>query len=301
MAESSKVTVKFDAVPRAGNAPLMVKFTDETEGVQLTHRRWDFGDGETSAEQNPTHMYTKPGKYQVQLEGRAIGGGAVGIGKSKPMEIEAYQPGEASSRESLPKEGRLAEYYDRVPLEGPEPGEKKYKVVATCRESGCHHSYTVESMLTRDDAEQLRGEKERIRNTLICPKCSKFGTLVFTVKEMQPEGEDLCDIAIRAALSVLHEKCEAMGCARKTVMVGATPVVVEYPRAEVEVILHNDSLTDTEKIKILTGMEWLKTFAVAYHCEALKMIPVQIDQETTKAVANAVAYKIAAQLIRPGP
>jgi len=179
--------------------------------------------------------------------------------------------------------------------------EKKYKVVATCREKGCGYTHSAESMLTKDAAEQLRGEKERIKEILICPKCSKFGTLKFEVKEMQPEGEDLCDIAIRAALSVLHDRCGIAGCARKTVMIGSTTVVVEYPRAEVEVVLHNESLSDTEKIRILTGMQWLKDFALAYHCEAFNLIPVKIDPGAMQAAADSVAYKIAAQLIHPGP
>lgn len=28
---------------------------------------WDFGDGETSTESNPTHIYSRPGKYTVSL------------------------------------------------------------------------------------------------------------------------------------------------------------------------------------------------------------------------------------------
>jgi PKD repeat protein len=28
---------------------------------------WDFGDGETSIEESPSHKYTRPGKYTVSL------------------------------------------------------------------------------------------------------------------------------------------------------------------------------------------------------------------------------------------
>ncbi len=44
----------------------MVAFTDQSEG-QITSWKWDFGDGTTSSEQNPTHQYKEAGKYIVIL------------------------------------------------------------------------------------------------------------------------------------------------------------------------------------------------------------------------------------------
>lgn len=55
---------QFSAAPLTGIDPLTVTFTDESEYVQ--NWNWDFGDGETSTEQNPEHVYTK-GTYQVKL------------------------------------------------------------------------------------------------------------------------------------------------------------------------------------------------------------------------------------------
>ncbi|WP_141241803.1 DUF3344 domain-containing protein, partial [Methanosarcina spelaei] len=49
-----------------GNAPLNVKFTDTSTGTP-TNWTWDFGDGSTSTEQNPTHIYTTEGTYAVKL------------------------------------------------------------------------------------------------------------------------------------------------------------------------------------------------------------------------------------------
>src|SRR5512135_2043679 len=37
-------------------------------GTQPYTWAWDFGDGATSTEQNPTHTYTDPGTYTVSLE-----------------------------------------------------------------------------------------------------------------------------------------------------------------------------------------------------------------------------------------
>jgi PKD repeat protein len=56
----------FSADPTSGEAPLTVEFTDESDGA--VSWLWDFGDGTTSTEQNPTHTYTHAGEYTVSLE-----------------------------------------------------------------------------------------------------------------------------------------------------------------------------------------------------------------------------------------
>jgi len=56
----------FSATPTEGNAPLAVQFTDQSTG-NVTAWAWDFGDGNTSAEQNPGHTYESPGTYTVTL------------------------------------------------------------------------------------------------------------------------------------------------------------------------------------------------------------------------------------------
>ncbi len=44
----------------------LVTFQDESIG-QITSWKWDFGDGETSTEQHPQHIYKEPGLYVVVL------------------------------------------------------------------------------------------------------------------------------------------------------------------------------------------------------------------------------------------
>jgi PKD repeat protein len=56
----------FSAVPTNGQAPLDVQFTDNSIGNSISWL-WDFGDGSTSTEQNPTHTYSAPGSYTVRL------------------------------------------------------------------------------------------------------------------------------------------------------------------------------------------------------------------------------------------
>ncbi|MDA3874927.1 MAG: PKD domain-containing protein [Kiritimatiellae bacterium] len=61
--------VGFTATPTTGNSiPLLVSFTDQTVfGAPLIAWLWNFGDGNTSTVQNPSHNYTQPGVYTVSL------------------------------------------------------------------------------------------------------------------------------------------------------------------------------------------------------------------------------------------
>jgi PKD repeat protein len=56
----------FTAIPTSGPAPLEVVFSDMSTGYP-TGWHWDFGDGNTSGEQNPTHTYQGGGLYDVIL------------------------------------------------------------------------------------------------------------------------------------------------------------------------------------------------------------------------------------------
>jgi PKD repeat protein len=69
--------VNFIGDPRSGPAPLVVNFTDQSTGTP-TSWAWDFeNDGVVdSTEQNPTHTYTTPGTYQVNLTASNTGGSA---------------------------------------------------------------------------------------------------------------------------------------------------------------------------------------------------------------------------------
>ncbi|MDO8508555.1 MAG: PKD domain-containing protein [Nanoarchaeota archaeon] len=49
------------------STPLVVTFTDETIGEQISSWLWEFGDGYFSTEQNPVHSYELPGSYSVSL------------------------------------------------------------------------------------------------------------------------------------------------------------------------------------------------------------------------------------------
>ena len=61
-------TADFNAVPTSGPEPLTVEFTDLSSSYDgIVSWSWDFGDGETSNERNPTHTYISSGTYTVAL------------------------------------------------------------------------------------------------------------------------------------------------------------------------------------------------------------------------------------------
>jgi len=66
-------TADFSGSPRRGVAPLTVDFTDESTGC-IYSWEWDFGDGTTSTEQNPTNTYSSVGSYDVSLTVTGPGG-----------------------------------------------------------------------------------------------------------------------------------------------------------------------------------------------------------------------------------
>jgi len=66
-------TVDFVGSPTVGAEPLSVKFTNLSSG-NISGYLWDFGDGSTNGELNPTHLYTKWGNYAVILTAYATDG-----------------------------------------------------------------------------------------------------------------------------------------------------------------------------------------------------------------------------------
>lgn len=57
----------FSGIPREGTLPLTVSFTDLSKNKPSAWH-WDFGDGTSSTEQNPSHTYTQPGIYSLRLK-----------------------------------------------------------------------------------------------------------------------------------------------------------------------------------------------------------------------------------------
>lgn len=67
------VVTNFTGSPTIGSSPVTVYFTDYTTGGP-TNWFWDFGDGGSSSLQNPSHVYTTNGTYNVSLISSNIAG-----------------------------------------------------------------------------------------------------------------------------------------------------------------------------------------------------------------------------------
>ncbi|MBN1618225.1 PKD domain-containing protein, partial [Candidatus Dojkabacteria bacterium] len=62
-----KPLASFIALPTSGTRPLTVNFTDTSISYDgVVSWVWNFGDGQTSSDQNPSHIYSE-GKYHVSL------------------------------------------------------------------------------------------------------------------------------------------------------------------------------------------------------------------------------------------
>ena len=67
--ENQPPNVSASATPLSGDAPLLVTFIstgNDCDG-EIESYEWEFGDGESSADQNPTHLYTVPGTYTATI------------------------------------------------------------------------------------------------------------------------------------------------------------------------------------------------------------------------------------------
>jgi len=73
VAVGDPVTADFSGAPLAGDRPLEVSFTDLSSGTIDTWS-WDFGDGGTSSEASPTHVFTTAGLFTVSLTASGLGG-----------------------------------------------------------------------------------------------------------------------------------------------------------------------------------------------------------------------------------
>src|SRR5262245_35603793 len=62
-------TAQMSADPHSGAPPLQVAFrgTGHDPDGKIAGYRWDFGDGASSTDQHPTHVYRTPGTYTATL------------------------------------------------------------------------------------------------------------------------------------------------------------------------------------------------------------------------------------------
>lgn len=85
----AKPTVQFTSSTTKGCFPLPVQFTNLSSAVNgtISSWQWDFGDGFSSALQNPAHTYTSAGNYNVTLRVKNSNNCLTTLSKSKYIQI----------------------------------------------------------------------------------------------------------------------------------------------------------------------------------------------------------------------
>jgi len=64
--------VDFEGSPTSGYTPLNVQFYETGSNKMAKAWSWDFGDGQTSANANPFHLYSEAGVYTVAMTGTSV-------------------------------------------------------------------------------------------------------------------------------------------------------------------------------------------------------------------------------------
>jgi PKD repeat protein len=94
----------FSATPTVGETPLTVRFTDKSTGSPNSWK-WTFGDGSTSTEKNPVHIYNKSGLYSIKLTtGNANGSNA--LTKSSYIAVSSILAAPVTSFSASPISGK---------------------------------------------------------------------------------------------------------------------------------------------------------------------------------------------------
>lgn len=83
---NNPISISFTKDVTQGCEPLQVRFTSNSS-PKINSCVWDFGDGTTSFEANPVHLYKKGGKYKVVLTVKTNDGKTV---VSEPQQIQVF-------------------------------------------------------------------------------------------------------------------------------------------------------------------------------------------------------------------
>jgi hypothetical protein len=133
----------FNHAPVSDSTPGKITFTDMSTSCDgtVTEWTWNFGDGQTSSEQSPTHNYTEPGDYDVMLTIKDNFGSMqpvlMGVSVAAVTDTTAAEPDSDPQLEPEPEPepeqdpGPLPEP-DPVPDPQPDPPSEPDTVVNTC-------------------------------------------------------------------------------------------------------------------------------------------------------------------------
>lgn len=98
----AKPTANFTATSVCKGEPTQFTSTSTTNpsGQQITNYTWDFGDGQTSTQQNPTHTYTEAGNKTVTLT-VGVGHGTCTSSKTQTVTVNAVPVANAGNDQTI--------------------------------------------------------------------------------------------------------------------------------------------------------------------------------------------------------
>jgi len=199
---SSSPSADFEAEPTDGAAPLTVEFTDQSRCSAvfvyrengsfyvisgdasnlggITDWAWDFGDGETSTERNPTHTYSLAGSYTVNLTVTGPGGSST---KNKEDYIEAQVPSTPSAHVSVDVSKHRSWWLG-------------YRVISTVRLKDAYiddlpiEDATVEGHWSGDYSENVSGTTDKNGTVRFNKSLSRSqSSVTFTVDRVTKDGQ----------------------------------------------------------------------------------------------------------------
>jgi len=155
--------VSFELNPEQPKANQAVQFFDRTAGFgrELTSWTWHFGDGTTSTEQNPVHVYRDIGRYTVALE---VSDGSCTARGERTFRLSEFQPGPELNIVFDPRDLRPDREipFSVAPLGGIRSCRWDFGDGATSDQCSTDHTYneagnyTVEVVATFNDGRTLR-------------------------------------------------------------------------------------------------------------------------------------------------
>ena len=166
----------FAGQPTTGDAPLAVQFADQSVG-DVTKWSWSFGDGQTSTQRNPSHIYQAAGDYSVSLNvtGR---GGADAETKAKYIHV------------TLPKA------YTTIDMAQARSflGRKNVTATVTIRANGPEglpiQGLTVQGHFSTDPSSSVSGTTDKNgKITFTKALTTRPGTVTFTVDKVTKGGQ----------------------------------------------------------------------------------------------------------------
>ena len=102
----------FTALPGTGSAPLSVQFQDLSTG-DVTGWSWTFGDGGSSTQPNPVHVYQQNGDYTVSL---TVSGPEGSDSDTKPGVVQVRDLGDCTAGNARNNTSAFKLGYDFIPV-----------------------------------------------------------------------------------------------------------------------------------------------------------------------------------------